>query len=96
MEKVIGKYETVFIVNPTLSEEDTAALVEKFKALISENGEIVKVDAWGKRKLAYLVNDFTEGYYVLVEFTAATDFAAELDRIYSITDGILRSLIVRK
>lgn len=95
MEKLIAKYETIFIISPELDEEATKALVEKFTGLITENGGAVdSVNEWGKRRLAYPINDLTEGYYVLVNFTAAHDFPAELDRVFNITDGILRSLIV--
>ncbi len=96
MPKINGKYETIFIVNATLSEEDINAVVEKFTSLIAENGEIVKIDQWGKRRMAYPINDMPEGYYVLVEFDSKPDFPAELDRIYKITDGIIRSIIVAK
>lgn len=96
MPKVTANYETVVIFNTKLGEEGIAANVEKFKSLISENGTITNVDEWGKRKLAYAIEDETEGYYMLVEFTSAPEFPAELDRIYKITDGVLRSLIVAK
>ena len=93
--ELINKYETVFVVNPELSEDDTKALVEKFTGLISTHGTIEKTDEWGKRKLAYPIQDYTEGYYVVVNFTADPAFPAELSRIYNITDGILRSIVVR-
>lgn len=93
--ELINKYETVFVLNPELSEDDTKALVEKFTGLIAQNGTIEKIDEWGKRKLAYLIDDYAEGYYVVVNFTAAPAFPAELTRIYNITDGVLRSIVVR-
>lgn len=96
MSKVTNSYETVVIVNSALGEEAVAALVEKFKALIAENGTVENVDEWGKRRLAYPINDLTEGFYVLINFTSDPAFPAELDRVYKITDGILRSIIVRK
>ncbi len=96
MEKITAKYETVFIVSPVLDEEADAAVVEKFTNLIAANGEISKVDDWGKRRLAYPIDDLTEGHYVLVEFVSGTEFPAELERIYGITDGILRSIVIRK
>ncbi len=96
MPKVTGTYETIFIADLALGEEGVAALVEKFKTLIEANGTIVKVDEWGKRRLAYAINDKNEGYYVLVEFESAPEFPAELDRIYRITDGIMRSIIIAK
>ena len=94
MAKVTGKYETLFIVNPTLGEEDAAAVADKFKALVETNGTVDKVEDWGKRRLAYPINDLTEGYYTLVQFTSAPSFPAELDRVFKITDGIMRSIIV--
>ena len=96
MPKVTGNYETVVIFNTKLGEEAITDNVEKFKSLISENGTIVNVDEWGKRKLAYPIEDEFEGYYMLVEFTSAPEFPAELDRIYKITDGVLRSMIIAK
>lgn len=96
MEKIMGKYETVFVMDPSFTEEDVTAITEKFKTLIADNGEIVKVDDWGRRKLAYEIDDKTEGHYVLVEFTAPKDFPAELERNYRITDGIMRYLVIRK
>ncbi|HOJ47848.1 MAG TPA: 30S ribosomal protein S6 [Bacillota bacterium] len=88
-------YETVFIVNNALGEESVKTLVEKFTSLISTHGEIQAVNEWGVRRLAYPIEDHTEGYYVLVKFTSGPEFPRELDRIYNITDGILRSLIVK-
>lgn len=93
--ELINKYETVFVLNPELSEDDTKALVEKFTGLIEANGTVENVNEWGKRKLAYPIQDYTEGYYVVVNFSAASAFPAELSRIYNITDGILRSIVVR-
>ena len=71
-------------------------MVQKFKDLIAANGTIEAVDEWGKRRLAYLINKEAEGYYVLIDFTSVPAFTAELDRIYKITDGVLRSLIIKK
>ena len=96
MAKNIANYETVAIFNVQVGEEGLAALTEKFKALISANGTITNVEEWGKRRLAYPIQDETEGHYLFVEFTSAPEFPAELDRIYKITDGVLRSLIVVK
>jgi len=94
MPKVKGKYETIFIADLSIGEEAVAALVEKFKSLIEANATIEKVEDWGKRKFAYLINDLSEGYYTYISFESAPDFPAELDRMYKITDGIMRSLIV--
>ena len=93
MAKTIAKYECRYVLNPNLSEEETAALVEKFKALVEANGTIDEMEEMGKRKLAYEINYLTEGYYVLVKFTSAPEFPAELDRVLGITDGVIRSLI---
>ena len=96
MAKLSAKYETVYIVRPDLSEEETAAIVERFKTLAEQHGTVDGVDEWGKRRLAYEIADFTEGYYVLMSFTSGPEFPAELDRIFKITDGIIRSIIVCK
>lgn len=94
MAKVSGKYETLFIVNPTLGEEEVAAIADKFKSLVEANGTVDKVEDWGKRRLAYPINDLMEGYYTLIQFTSAPAFPAELDRVFKITDGLMRSIIV--
>lgn len=96
MAKTTEEYELMYIINPNLSEEETAAVVEKFKALVEQNGTLEEMEEMGKRKLAYEINYISEGYYVLVKFTSGPDFPAELDRVLGITDGILRSLITRR
>ena len=96
MAKITGKYEALFIVNPAMGEEAVTAVVEKFKGLIESNGTIGKVDDWGKRRLAYEIQDQNEGYYTLVEFESAPTFPAELDRLFKITDGVMRSMIIAK
>ena len=95
-EKLIYSYETIFIIDAALEEDAVAALKEKFTNLIAKNGTVETVDEWGKRKFAYEIDDKTEGYYVLVDFTSDGDFPKELDRQYRITDGILRTIIIRK
>ena len=95
-EVVKNKYETVIVLSAKLGEEGNAELVEKFEALIAKHGTVESVDEWGKRRLAYLINDEAEGYYVLYNFESAPEFPAELERIARITDGILRSLVVKK
>ncbi len=90
----MAKYETMLITTATLDEEASAALIGKFKSLIEANGTIDSVDEWGKRRLAYPINDEAEGIYTVIKFQSAPDFPAELDRVYKITDGVLRSLIV--
>lgn len=96
MSEVKNSYETVFILSTKLGEDAIAPLVQKFKDLIEANGTIDTVDEWGKRRLAYPIQKQEEGYYTLINFTSAPEFTAELDRIYKITDGVLRSLIIRK
>ena len=93
MAKSVEKYELMYVLNPNLTEEETAALVEKFKALVEANGTLDELQEMGKRKLAYEINYLTEGYYVLVKFTSDPAFPAELDRVLGITDGVIRSLI---
>lgn len=92
MAKISGKYETIFIVNPTLEEAAAAAVADKFKSLIEANGTIDSVDEWGKRRLAYPINDEVEGVYTVIQFTSEPSFPAELERVYKITDGVLRFL----
>ena len=82
--------------NPNLTEEETAAVVEKFKALVEANGTLDELEEMGKRKLAYEINYISEGYYVLMKFTSGPELPAELDRILGITDGILRRLITMR
>lgn len=96
MVEHIYKYETVFIVDTEKTEEEQNAIVEKIKSLIEANAEIESVDVWGKRRLAYEIDDRTEGYYVLVNFASKAEFPKELERNYGITEGILRSIIIKK
>ena len=96
MAKVNANYEVVYIMDPALGEEAIAAMIEKFKALVETQGTVSAIDDWGKRRLAYPINDLNEGHYVLMTFTAAAAIPAELDRIFRITDGVMRSLIVCK
>lgn len=95
MEKVMNSYETLFVVDATLSEEEVKATIEKFTALIAENGTIDSVDEWGKRKLAYPINDKNDGYYVLVNFKSEGEFPSELERLFGINEYILRSIVIR-
>ena len=93
----MNKYELIYIIDTTVEEAARKELIEKFNGIIAANGgEVVKVEEWGKRRMAYAIDDMPEGYYTLVEFDAKPDFPAELDRIYKITDGIIRSIIVAK
>ena len=96
MAKITGNYEAVYILNPELNEEQIAALVEKFNKIVETNGTVTEVNEWGKRRLAYPINDLMEGYYVLMTFTAAAAIPAEMDRVFRITDGVMRSMIICK
>ncbi len=89
-------YETVIVTSAKLGEEGSAALVERFKALIAEHGTVQSVDDWGKRRFAYPIQKQTEGYYTLINFESDPTFTAELDRRYQITDGIMRTIIVKR
>lgn len=92
----VGNYEAMLVFSVKESDEAATALVEKFKALIEKNGTVESVDEWGKRKLAYAIDYETEGYYALYNFSCEPEFPAELDRVLNITDGVLRSLIIKK
>ena len=96
MEKKLSSYETLYVVSGNLSEEEMKALVAKFSALISDNGTIESVNEWGKRRLAYPINYINDGYYVLVSYKSEPSFPRELERIFGITDGIIRSMTTRK
>ena len=93
---VANKYEAMMVYSVAGGEEAVNALTEKFKALVAENGTLENVDEWGKRKLAYLINDEAEGYYVLMSFESDANFPAEFERVAKITDGVLRTMIIRK
>ena len=96
MAKVSSSYEVLYILNPNLGEEETAALVARFKELAEGHGSVSEVDEWVKRRLAYPINDLEEGYYVLMTFTADPAFPAELDRLMRINVSVMRSIIVAK
>ena len=94
MAKITANYEVVYVLDPAQGEEAIAAQVANFKSLAEQNGSDVVVEEWGNRKLAYPINYKTEGYYVLMTFESKPELPAELDRVFKITDGILRSIIV--
>jgi len=96
MAEGLNQYETIIILSTKLGEEGNTALVQKFKDRIAKHGTVESVDDWGKRRLAYPINKENEGYYTLINFTSTPDLTAELDRRYQITDGVLRSLIIKK
>ena len=91
-----NKYEALMIFSVSGGEEGVNALKEKFNDLIAKNGTVENVDEWGKRRLAYLINDEAEGFYVFTTFTAEPGFPAELERIAKITDGVLRVMVIKK
>lgn len=90
-------YEMMYIIKPDLDEEKLTAVIEKFSAIIADNGgEVASVDKWGKRRLAYEIKDYREGIYILVNFKGVAGTAQELDRVMKITDDILRFMILAK
>lgn len=95
MDKLNNSYETLFVVNPQLSEEDTKKVIDKFVGLIGKEGNVESIDEWGKRRLAYPINDLNEGYYVLVNFTADPALPAELERRFRIDENVMRSIVIR-
>ena len=95
MEKVINSYECLFIVDVTKGDDVTEATVNKFMSLIEANAEVVDVAKWGKRRLAYPINDMPEGYYVVVTFKAEPAFPSELDRLFNIDETIMRSMAIK-
>ena len=92
MAKITGKYEVLYILDPAQGEEGLNALVEKFKAMVEAEGTLANIDLWGKRRLAYPINDLTEGYYVLMNIETNPAFPAELERVMKITEGVLRCM----
>jgi len=96
MVEIINNYETILVVDMSNGEEAITAVIDKFKSLIEKNGEIENVAEWGKRTLAYPINDLTEGFYVLIDFKAKPTFITELQRNYRISSGILRTIVVKK
>ena len=95
MEKVINSYEALFIVDVEAGEEAAKAVAKKFVDRIARNGEVVEVADWGKRRLAYPINDKPEGYYTVVTFKSEPEFPAELERLYNIDETVMRSMVIR-
>ncbi len=91
----MNKYESVIIINPSVDEEGIKALIAKFTDLINKQGKLEKADELGKRKLAYEVKKNTEGYYVVFYFEAEPSLIAELERIYRITDEVIKFMTVK-
>ena len=95
MEKVINSYETMFIVDPTVGEAAVKTTVDKFIGLISSNAELVEVSEWGKRRMAYAIDDKPEGYYVVATFKTESEFPNELTRHFNIDESIMRSIVLK-
>lgn len=91
-----NKYEAAVVFSVSQGEDSALALKEKFNDLIAKNGTVENVDDWGKRRLAYLINDEAEGYYVFFTFESEPSFPAEFERIAKITDGVLRVMVIKK
>ncbi|MFI3255171.1 MAG: 30S ribosomal protein S6 [Eubacteriales bacterium] len=94
MAKITANYETMYIIDPTLDTDATEALMNKFKSLVETKGTITEVNPWGKRRLAYPINDMMDGYYVLMTYQSSADLPAELDRVFRITEGVMRSMTI--
>ena len=92
----MNKYESIIIVNPNVDEAGLKALEEKFTGLINENGKVESDENMGKKKLAYEIKKFTEATYMLFNFEAKPESIAELERVYRITDTIIKFIVVRK
>ena len=92
----MNRYETVFIINPNVEEAGIKELIQKFSDLINNAGKVENVEEMGKRKLAYEIKKNKEGYYVLINFEAQPELIKELERIYRITDEVIKFIVVRK
>ena len=90
------KYETIFILRPNIEEESRTALIEKFKGIITDGGEILSVEDWGMKKLAYEIEKLKDGYYVLINFKAAPETIVELERNYKISDDVIRFIVINR
>ncbi len=91
-----SKYEAALVFSVAGGDDSIAALNTKFNELIAKHGTVESVDDWGKRRLAYLINDEAEGYYTFITFESEPDFPAELERIAGITEGVLRVMVIKK
>ena len=91
-----NNYETIMIVNSNLEEAAIKDTIAKISALISEHGKVESTEEWGKKRLAYPIQKQNEGYYVLINFSSNPEFINELDRIYNITDEVIKHIIVKK
>lgn len=91
----MNKYEVIYIIKPEVEDEARNAIIEKFKGIVENNGEVENIDEWGKRKLAYLIDDYAEGFYILMNIKAGHEVPKELDRVFGITEDILRHMIIK-
>lgn len=92
----MNNYEAVLIFKADMQDADRTELLERFKAVIAENGEVAEVDDWGKRRLAYEINDLKEGYYYIVNFKSEPDHIREFERRLRLSDFIIRYMVIRK
>ncbi|WP_311481018.1 30S ribosomal protein S6 [uncultured Anaerococcus sp.] len=92
----MNNYEAVLIFKTELADADRNALLDRFKGHIEENGEVVSVDDWGKRRLAYEIDDLKEGYYYIVDFKSEPDHIKEFERRLRLSDFVLRYMVIRK
>lgn len=92
----MNKYETIIIISSRLTQEQTNAVISKVEKYINENGNIINTDDKGIRKLAYNIKEHNEGHYYLIEFESKEDSISELERLYRITDEILKFIVIRK
>lgn len=92
----MNKYESIIIINPSLEEQGIKEVITKFTDLINGNGKVENIDEMGKKKLAYEIKKQSEGYYVVYTFEANPEFISELERIYRITDNIMKFITIRK
>ena len=94
---MLNKYESIYIISPEVEEQGIKELVEKFNTLIeTEGGKVSETQEWGLRRLAYPIQKKEQGYYVLVNFEAKPESIVELERVYKITDSVLKFITVRK
>ena len=92
----MNKYESVIIINPNLEGEAVKALIEKFSNLINNNGKVDSVEEVGKKKLAYEIKKNKEGYYIVFKFEANPELITELERIYRITDEVIKFIVIKE
>ncbi len=92
----MNQYEALFILNSSMDEETRVSAIEKFKGIVETSGEVVSIDEWGNKKLAYEIEKMKEGYYVLMTFKSTADLPKELERNFRISDSVIRFMVTRK